>query len=300
MLTAQLIGTYVCWASFSLGQSTRKRIIQYGRAARLRRSGTSTRFKRAVLAYLTQTYSVLALYVVLPFLVGFNFELYISLPVRYGFSSDLTPVLHVWDAWAMGAALISVYVGAVGFMGHDERAGHHVLPRGQRFRDSFRQPMRQKFRFLNSFFLPLALALALPIVIPWCAFLSAFMALKLMGAPVPLVDYTWLCECVNLTAFALCVSANIAVRMSYPLWSCLFIVIFSWQRIKVALGQIRQWMIDAEYVLEERVENYEPQPEDEEANEAHVKDADIPVALAMEGNEWEADEWEDLGEVEAA
>jgi E3 ubiquitin-protein ligase MARCH6 len=284
------MGMYVCWGSFSLGQNTRKRIIQYGRAARLRRSGASTRFKRAVFGYLNMAYSVIMLYFVLPLLVGINFELYVSVTTRYGFSSELTPVLHVWDAWAMGTALVSLYVGAVGFMGQDDRVAHDT-PRGHRFREAFRRPMRQKFGSLNGFLLPLTVALVVPIVVPWMFFLSACMGLRLLGAPLPLLDAGWV------------------FRVLYPVWSMVFIVAFTWQQIMIVLGHVRQWMIDAEYVLEERVENYEPEGDEEDDDDddeaaargtAKGQARDEPIGAETPvpalGERERDDEWEDMAE----
>lgn len=40
-------------------------------------------------------------------------------------------------------------------------------------------------------------------------------------------------------------------------WTML-LVLMSWRAIKATFNRIRQWMIDAEYVVAEQVENYEP------------------------------------------
>jgi len=289
---SQLMGMYVCWGSFSLGQSTRKRIIQWSRAARLRRSGASTRFKRAVLGYLAMAYSVAVLYFILPLLVGTNFELYISVPVRYGFSSELTPVLHVWDAWAIGTAGISLYVGAAGFMGHDDRAVDQ--PHNHRLRDAFKRPTRIKPGCLNRLMLPIVVGLVVPIVVPWVFFLSVCMGLKLMGAPLPLLDVSWVCEYKKSSTRTLLM----AVRVLYPLWSILFIIAFTWHQLTVLLARVRQWMIDAEYVLEERVENYEPEGEGAEGIGAALGGTVLgagpmtPVVQAARDD----DEWEDIAD----
>jgi E3 ubiquitin-protein ligase MARCH6 len=84
-----------------MGQSAKKHIIDSSRAERLRRSQKSTRVKRWLLGVARSVYAVFMLYLVLPLIVGINFELFISLPARYGFSNDITPVLHVWDAWPL-------------------------------------------------------------------------------------------------------------------------------------------------------------------------------------------------------
>lgn len=120
----------MCLISYNLGQSAKKHIVDSSRAERLRRSQKSTRVKRWILGVVRGVYAVFMLYLVLPLIVGINFELFISLPARYGFSSDVSPVLHVWDAWAAGTAMISLYVGGVGLAGDEEQ------PRGPpTFRD---------------------------------------------------------------------------------------------------------------------------------------------------------------------
>lgn len=267
-----LVGGYVCWGSYSLGNSTKKRIVQWSRAGRLRRSQTSTRFKRGVFNAARCAYSVFTLYFLLPLLVGVNFELFISLPARYGFSSELTPVLHIWDAWAMGTAMISMYVGAVGFAGHEEHGPD--LPFGQRFRDAFRRPLRQKFKTVNRFLLPIALYLVVPIVLPWVFLLSMCTGLKLMGVPLPNVDNSW------------------AFRMMYPVTSAGMLMLASWRVISEILHRIRQWMIDAEYVLEERVENYDPADEDTALPEVTVLGPGGVVQRLVPGPD--EDDWEDV------
>lgn len=190
-----LFGGYICWGSYSLGQTTKKRIIQWSRARRLRRSKASTRFKRGVFSALKNAYSVILLYLVVPLLVGINFELFIALPVRYGFSRDVTPVLHFWDAWAMGTAFISVYVGAVGMVNEHPIAGiEGGRHRGQRFREAFKKPLSQRFRELNDFILPLVGTLIIPIVAPWALFLALHAFLATLGLVSSVVRNGWPCE----------------------------------------------------------------------------------------------------------
>lgn len=224
------------------------------------------------MGFLTTIYSLGVLYFILPMLVGINFELFISLPARYGFSNDLTPVLHLWDAWAMGTGLISLYVGAIGYLGHeavqDPRPGHEF--RAQRFREAFRRPLRQNFRSLNRSFLPLALAMLVPIVVPWMLLLGICMYLKLIGVPLPNVDNSWACELscgITLTP----------VRMMYPVTLVVILLTVTWKKLSDMAGSARQWIFDAEYVIEERVENYEP---DEDEDDEKSKD----------------EEWEDVEE----
>lgn len=89
----------MCVSAYAFGARVSKRIAQANKADHLRRSDTSTRFKRIILVYLSNVYAVLMLYLVLPGLVGTVFELYVGIPGRYGRTRDVAPVLHLWDAW---------------------------------------------------------------------------------------------------------------------------------------------------------------------------------------------------------
>lgn len=93
-----VVGAYVCLLAGSVGRSVGQRITRSAYAARLRRSDSSTRFKRGVVGYLSGAYASVVLFLVLPGLVGLAFELYIALPARYGLK-DVAPVLHAWDIW---------------------------------------------------------------------------------------------------------------------------------------------------------------------------------------------------------
>lgn len=85
-----------------------------------------------------------------------------------------------------------------------------------------------------------------------------------------------------------------SVRVLYPVWSILFVVAFTWQQITVLLGHVRQWMIDAEYVLEERVENYQPDGDDDEIASGTATTRMLPIVEAAP--EREDDEWEDIAD----
>lgn len=101
------------------------------RAERLRRSSKSARVKRSVFAVGRGAYAIIMLYLILPLLIGIGFELSVAIPARYGLSRDLTPVLHLWDAWATGAAILSLYVSAIGVAAEGQAQG----PRGSQLRD---------------------------------------------------------------------------------------------------------------------------------------------------------------------
>ncbi|KLT41435.1 hypothetical protein CC85DRAFT_286468 [Cutaneotrichosporon oleaginosum] len=251
-----VVGIYLCLISYNMGQSAKKHIIDSSRAERLRRSQKSTRVKRWLLGVTRAVYAVFMLYLVLPLIVGINFELFISLPVRYGFSNDIAPVLHVWDAWATGTSMISLYVGGVGL------AADEALPRvPPTFRDAFKRPLRMKFGYITKLTVPLAGYLIIPIILPWFIFVALRSSLQMIGVPLPQVDNGW------------------AFRMMYPVSTTVLLVSMSWRMIAAVLARVRQWMIDAEYVVEERVENYEPGAEAEVEGEVRWP----PIAAENEG-----------------
>ncbi|GMK59202.1 hypothetical protein CspeluHIS016_0702170 [Cutaneotrichosporon spelunceum] len=272
-----VVGIYTCLISYSMGQSAKKHIIDSSRAERLRRSQKSTRVKRWLRGVVRSVYAVFVLYLVLPLMAGINFELFISLPARYGFSDDVTPVLHVWDAWATGLAMLSLYVGGVGWAADD------VLPDGPpSFREAFKRPLRVKSGRITKLCLPLIGYLTVPIVLPWLTFVSLRSTLRMIGVPLPQVDNGW------------------AFRMMYPITTTALLVSISWRIIAAVVVRTRQWMIDAEYVVEERVENYEPGVEaasedvvvEAEEGPANLADAANPAPVEQE------EEWEDVMVVE--
>lgn len=233
-----IVGGYICWGSYALGKDLQRRIITYSRARRIRKSGTSTRAKRVVLARLSNAYALALLYFAFPLLVGVNFELFIGVPARYGLARGVTPVLHLWDAWAMGVAFISIFVGVIGFA---NEGGN--LPLAERLRDAFKHPLHQPFVQLSEFVLPILAILLVPITVPWAVFLGVRTALAGLG----------------LAGF---VDGTAAFRLTYPLLfvpSAAFLLRWPLRRL---LSRVRQWMIDAEYVVYERVENYEPEADD--------------------------------------
>lgn len=233
-----IVGGYICWGSYALGKDLQRRIITYSRARRIRKSGATTRAKRVILARLSNIYALVLLYLAFPMLVGINFELFIGVPARYGLAKGITPVLHLWDAWAMGVAFMSIYVGALGFAIDGQE-----LPLGERFRDAFKHPLHQPFVQLNDFVLPILAGLLLPIMVPWAVFYSIRSTLLALG----------LSNVVDSTA---------AFRLTYPLLFVPCTIYFMRGSLSSLLSKVRQWMIDAEYVVYERVENYEPEADD--------------------------------------
>ena len=89
----------MCWFAYAVGQTVGRLVAQAGKAHHLRRSGLSMRLKRRVLSALFNLYAVVMLYLILPMVMGTVFELYVGMPMRYGFEGRVAPVLHVWDTW---------------------------------------------------------------------------------------------------------------------------------------------------------------------------------------------------------
>lgn len=94
--------------------------------------------------------------------------------------------------------------------------------------------------------------------------------------------------------------------MMYPITTTALLAFVSWRVISSVVTRVRQWMIDAEYVVEERVENYEPGAEvDGGAEWAHIDPMGVVEADAMalgnggNGNAEAEEDWEDVVVLEA-
>jgi hypothetical protein len=94
-----MAGFYFLWAAVILGRWVQKKVAMMGRAPRLRRSVLSTRIKRRFLSLARDTYRVFAIHGIWPILCGLVIEMYILVPCKYGLRPDVTPVIHVWEAW---------------------------------------------------------------------------------------------------------------------------------------------------------------------------------------------------------
>lgn len=142
-----------------------------------------------------------------------------------------------------------------------------------------------KFGYITKLCVPLAGYLIVPIVLPWFTFVSLRSSVQMLGVPLPQVDNGWACELTVLSC------ELTSVRAMYPITTTVLLVAMSWRVISAVLARVRQWMIDAEYVVEERVENYEPGTEAEWAPEGGVVEeegAANPEVLEQE------EEWEDV------
>lgn len=81
-----------------MGVRTKRYIIASQLADRYRASTFAARVKRTAFGYLRITISGLILFLVIPMLLGVTWELYVAMPLRYGFTTAV-PVLHIWEAW---------------------------------------------------------------------------------------------------------------------------------------------------------------------------------------------------------
>lgn len=86
------------WCLTSIGVQVKRHIIASQRAERIRASTAGTRIKRMAVSTIRVLASLSILFLLLPMLLGVTWELYIAMPLRYGFE-PATPVLHVWEAW---------------------------------------------------------------------------------------------------------------------------------------------------------------------------------------------------------
>ena len=98
------------------------------------------------------------------------------------------------------------------------------------------------------------------------------------------------------TGHRVCTPLTITVRMMYPLTLIFIIGLAARQSITTRLSALRQKVIDAEYVLEEKVENYEPSLD---AENVPVEEGIIEILEGEEdglGGEW-VDEDDNEGDV---
>lgn len=133
----------------------------------------------------------------------------------------------------------------------------------------------------------------MPIAVPWIGFVSLRTTLQMLGVPLPQVDNGWACEFVGY------VLQLTTVRMMYPITTTALLGVVSWRVISSVLTRVRQWMIDAEYVVEERVENYEPDNYEHPAEAEWAHQLLDPVYVVEDGpevpgNAEPEDEWEDV------
>lgn len=81
----------------------------------------------------------------------------------------------------------------------------------------------------------------------------------------------------------------------YPLTLIFVSVLLARRAVMSRLARIKQKMVDAEYVLEEKIENYEPEVQDKDKGKEKVEVVTEQGAIVLEED---TGEWEDEGEDE--
>lgn len=268
---ALLVGGTICCFAYILGQVAQQQMVAWLRAPRLRRSEISRRVKRFVLRKLVGSYSFVALYGIIPLLLGLIWEVHISVPWRSLRHVGTARILHVWDAWAIGVVQLSLLVTLDPLLLPRARRGERVW-KTQLLCRLLRDPFRYKFGTVNRVVLPILGILLLPLVFP--------VILSLCLSPI----FKNREEMLRSFIFPL----------TFPLVSAAIELWLFRQSVRRHLGTWKQHMIDAEYVLEERVENYEPEAADKQENGT----AEAPVGLVKKQKKRgdDDDEWEDVSD----
>ncbi|WVQ81661.1 hypothetical protein IAT38_003786 [Cryptococcus sp. DSM 104549] len=231
---AWFAGVYVLYGSLYLGRRARKYISTMDRASRLRSSVASRRAKRAALKFTAGVYGVGMVYGVLPVLTGIVFEIALGI-FRTEVPAEHVRVIHVWDVWANGLAMWSLAVG-LGSVLHRAHL-HWIDP----IRICFREPAAHGFRVTtNATWGPIRILAGL-IAAPHIFYILLALISKESN----------LDESTDSKLF----------HQTIPLILFIFISNFPDPIFASQFAAIRQKMVDAEYVVEERVENYVPTPE---------------------------------------
>ncbi|WRT68876.1 uncharacterized protein IL334_005857 [Kwoniella shivajii] len=233
-----LFGAYIIHLSFSLGLTARRHILTLSKAGRLRRSGRSTRIKRTIMRFLAGTYGLLLVYGVIPIAVGLLGDIYgstFSWTRKAGEGGRL--LIHFWDTWAMGTVICSL---AVGLMKNISRFRPARSSRLDNLKERFQNPIPKDFSSTHQI-LPTIGYLLIPVVSPFV--ITALIVLASKGKYSDEVYQGLLLAII-------------------PLLLRILVIVLIRQWFSSGWSTMRQQMIDAEYVVEEKVENYDPSLED--------------------------------------
>ncbi|ODN91420.1 hypothetical protein L198_05934 [Cryptococcus wingfieldii CBS 7118] len=251
------LGAYIAYAAYALGRQARKYINSLNRADRLRQSIFSRRVKRTVRRYCAGAFGVSMMYGLVPVLVGAVLESYLG--VFFGDKHLPGRVVHFWDIWALGTAASSLLTGVI-----------LVVNRLGRF-DSlsaiatqFREPAAKDFSSTASNIKTPVLVCISAIALPYAIGISSLMVLP---------------PDVNMDENNAFLFRCVIIPISFA-----FLLITSFSQYLVSEREtIRQKVLEAEYVLEERVENYEPGSEESSAEERNPLDAaDLPPDIRLQ------------------
>nr|XP_019047804.1 hypothetical protein I302_04422 [Kwoniella bestiolae CBS 10118]OCF26734.1 hypothetical protein I302_04422 [Kwoniella bestiolae CBS 10118] len=262
-----LFGAYIIYLSLSLGLFARRHILTLSKAGRLRRSARSTRIKRTLIRYLAGAYGLLTIYGVIPFAVGLLGDVYGSTFSwsRKG-SAGGRIVVHFWDTWALGTVTCSLTVGLMSSVNRLKPARGSLL---DKLKDQFRNPFPDDLSTTHKIFLPVIGSLLLFISSPFVVTaIVAGMTRAKYGDEV----YQALLQAI------------------IPLLLRIFLALAIREYFTSYWGKMRQNMIDAEYVVEERVENYDPMKDEQKKKKTKKGKKDVKPKAEDEDNE---DDWED-------
>ncbi|WWC73270.1 uncharacterized protein I206_107236 [Kwoniella pini CBS 10737] len=263
-----LFGAYIIYLSFLLGRSARRHIMTLSRAARIRRSARSTRIKRTLIKYLTGTYGLVTIYGVIPFFVGLLGDIYGStFSWTRRDSAGGRIVVHFWDTWSIGIVICSLGVGLMSNLNKLKPTRGSLL---DKLKVQFKKPFKEDLITTHKVVLPAIGCLLLVNLSPFA--ITSLVALITKGKYDDVV-YQALLQAI------------------IPLLFRIFIIIGIKQYLNTGWQDMRQSMIDAEYVVEERVENYDPSKEEQKQKKKNEKKKK-GVILEEEEEEIEED-WED-------
>ncbi|WVQ75379.1 hypothetical protein IAR50_004999 [Cryptococcus sp. DSM 104548] len=251
------LGAYIAYAAYTLGRQARKYINGMNRADRLRQSIFSRRVKRTVRRYSAGAFGAVMMYGLLPVLVGAVLESYLG--VFFGDKHLPGRVIHFWDIWALGAAACSLLTGvilAVNRLGRFES----LTP----LANQFREPAAKDFTSTASNVKKPVIACISAIALPYAIGLSSLMVLP---------------PDVNMDENNAFLFRCVIIPISFA-----FLLITSIGQYLVSEKEtIRQKVLEAEYVLEERVENYEPGTEEPSNGESKPLDAaNLPPDIRLQ------------------
>nr|XP_018259002.1 uncharacterized protein I303_08544 [Kwoniella dejecticola CBS 10117]OBR81160.1 hypothetical protein I303_08544 [Kwoniella dejecticola CBS 10117] len=272
-----LFGAYIIYLSSSLGLFARRHIMTLSKAARLRRSGRSTRIKRTFMRYLAGAYGLVTIYGVIPFLIGLMGDVYGSTFswTRRG-SAGGRIVVHIWDTWAMGTVICSLGVGLMSSLNKLKPARGSLL---DKLKDQFKNPFPEDLSTTHKVVLP---TIAFLLLIDCSPFVVTSLVALATKAKYDDEIYQALLQAI------------------IPLLLRIFIAVAIKQYFNSGWSGMRQSMIDAEYVVEERVENYDASKEDQKLKlkrKSRAKDQQKLHGDVM-GPEEREEDWEDDNEDE--
>ncbi|WWC91366.1 uncharacterized protein L201_006309 [Kwoniella dendrophila CBS 6074] len=291
-----LFGAYIMYLSLSLGLFARRHIMTLSKAARLRRSARSTRIKRTFIRYLAGAYGLFTVYGVVPFCIGLLGDIYgSSFSWQRKGAVDARMVVHFWNTWAMGVVVCSL---GVGLMSNVKRMKPTKGSLMDKLKDQFKNPFPRDLSTTHKVVWPVIQRLLWLNITP---FLATFIILLTFKGELSDETHQAIGQAVT------------------PIFLRIHILIGIKDYLKSGWGKMRQEMIDAEYVLEEKVENFDPIKEEEEKKkreemikkkkeqkenklskdkENRENDIDLDDEDDNDDDEEKEEEWEDENEVE--